>query len=239
MKEFIEKLASYRSVKAVFNPWSDYSEQLDIGPDAPLFRKEHLRRYLEQRIGMARYIFVAEALGFKGGRFSGIPMTSERILTGKYADIDYRHIFPGEPGRRTSNPRSQYPGFKKAWKKEGLSEQTATIVWKTILENDVNPYEIILWNIFPFHPYHKEKGLLSNRTPVKKELKFGVYYLKRLLDLCREDIQVISVGTKSKETLDAENIENIPIAHPANGGAPKFKEGCRMIFLNNKFLSYT
>lgn len=236
---FIDELVSYRSNKVVFNPWSDFSRQLDIGPNAPQIRKEHLQRFLKPRIKNARFIFVAEALGYQGGHFSGIPLTSERIIIGKHAELDYLHVFTGKPASRTSNPNTQHPRFKKAWRTKGISEPTATIVWKTILENKVNPYEIILWNIFPFHPYKQEDGLLSNRTPNSQELQLGVFYLKRLLNLCPKDINVISVGMRSKETLDAEGIENFHIPHPANGGAPEFKEGCRRIFSNKESSLYS
>lgn len=220
----------------MFNPWGDYTEQLDMGPDAPDIRTNHFMRFLEPRLHNARYIFVAEALGFHGGRFSGIPMTSERIITGKHLKIDYQNVFSGRMGTRTSNPNSQYPGFKKTWRREGLSEQTATIVWKTILENNIDPFEIILWNIFPFHPYRKEEGLHKNRTPNPKELESGVYFLKKLLKLCPKDIKIISIGRESNLTLIQHGFTHIHITHPANGGAPKFKEGCKKIFLRENVL---
>ncbi|WHY79933.1 uracil-DNA glycosylase [Neobacillus sp. WH10] len=233
MMDFINELKSYYSDQAVFNPWRDYSKQLDIGPDAPKIRTNHLQRFLEPRISDARYIFVAEALGFQGGHFSGIPMTSERIVIGNHSEVDYHYVFKGKAGSRTSNPITHYPGFKKSWGKEGISEQTATIVWKTILENHIDPYEIILWNIFPFHPYRDERGLLSNRPPKSKELELGVYFFNRLLNHCPKNIKVICIGKHSKKTLDQHGIKNLHITHPANGRAPAFKEGCRKIFSIN------
>jgi len=192
--DFIDELKAYYSNEGVFNPWGDYSEQLDIGPVATKIRRNHLQRFLEPRIAKSRYIFVAEALGYQGGHFSGIPMTSERIVAGKHPKVAYKYIFMGKLGSRTSNPESRYPGFKESWRKEGLSESTATIVWKTMLENDIDPYEIMLWNIFRFHPYKKEKGLLSSRSPKPNELQSGIYFLKRLLGLCPRDIQIICIG---------------------------------------------
>lgn len=234
LENFIEELQSHFSDESVFNPWRDYSEQLDIGPEAPRIRTQHLQRFLEPRIPFVRYIFVAEALGYQGGHFSGVPMTSERIVIGKHSEIDYQHVFQGKAGRRTSSPVSQYPGFKKSWIKEGITEPTATIVWKTILENKINPYDIILWNIFPFHPYKKEKGLLSNRPPKPNEVQSGVYYLKRLLKLCPNNLKVICIGQHSKNALDQNGMKNIHIPHPANGGTPEFKKGCRRLFLRNE-----
>jgi len=51
-----------------------------LGPRAPLLR-ERLERYLAERSG-APILLVAEAPGYRGTRVSGIPLTSERQLTG-------------------------------------------------------------------------------------------------------------------------------------------------------------
>lgn len=50
------------------------------GERAPLLR-ERLERYLDERAG-AHVLLVAEAPGYRGTRVSGIPLTSERQLTG-------------------------------------------------------------------------------------------------------------------------------------------------------------
>ena len=82
-KESIEsfvRLLKQSPPGAVFNPWWQVDKQNDIGGNAPLIRRHHLRAYLRKRLGKAKVVVIAEALGYRGGHFSGIPMTSERIL---------------------------------------------------------------------------------------------------------------------------------------------------------------
>lgn len=229
---FIDDLKDYMADEDVLNPWGEYTDEYDIGIDAPRIRRKQLQRFLEARVERAHFLFVAEAMGYQGGRFSGIPMTSERIVTGQHPDVDYQHVFAGDMGSRTSNP--DCPEFKKTQSELGFSEQTATIVWKAILEHNINPYEMILWNIFPFHPFDKEKGLLSNRPPRETELEEGVYYLKKLLNLCPRNIQVISIGQLAKKKLEQIGITNSHLEHPARGGVRKFREGFAEMFAYQK-----
>ena len=69
---FIERLAAAE----IGGTYNFYRE----GERAPLLR-ERLERYLGGRAG-ARVLVVAEAPGYRGTRVSGIPLTSERQLTG-------------------------------------------------------------------------------------------------------------------------------------------------------------
>lgn len=229
---FIDDLKAYMAAADVFNPWGEYTDEYDIGISAPKIRREQLRRFLESRMKSARFLFVAEAMGYQGGRFSGIPMTSERIVTGHHPDIHSDFVFAGNAGVRTSNP--DCPEFKKTQSDLGFSEQTATIVWKAILEHDVNPYEIILWNIFPFHPFDSTKGLLSNRTPRTNELEEGIYYFQRLLNLCRDNINIICIGNQSKSVLERLGIASLHLDHPAKGGVRKFRAGFTEMFSYQK-----
>jgi uracil-DNA glycosylase len=70
--EFIERVAAAR-IGATFNFYRD-------GDRAALLRAR-LAAYLERQSG-AGVLLVAEAPGYRGARISGLPLTSERQLTG-------------------------------------------------------------------------------------------------------------------------------------------------------------
>src|SRR5467141_827824 len=132
--------------RGVFNPWWEVDEQNDIGRNAPAIRRHQLRAYLQKRVGKAHVAIIGEALGYRGGHFSGIPMTSERILLGrsKRFHIKPRDFFSDVKPRRTSKPEKCPDGF---------SEPTATIVWGTLLRLGLKPDQFVLWNAFPWHSF--------------------------------------------------------------------------------------
>jgi uracil-DNA glycosylase len=70
---FVGRLAEAR-IGATYNFYRE-------GPRAPLLR-ERLASYLDERAA-APIVLVAEAPGYRGTRVSGIPLTSERQLTGE------------------------------------------------------------------------------------------------------------------------------------------------------------
>jgi len=57
---------------AVFNPWWQVDGANDIGPAAPVIRRE--QAYLSERIGKAQLALIVETLGYQGGHFTGIAM---------------------------------------------------------------------------------------------------------------------------------------------------------------------
>ena len=112
MESLVERLSAAR-IGRTFNQYRD-------GERAPLLR-DRLARYLDERAG-ARVLLVGEAPGYRGARVSGIPLTSERQLTGSgpaeaTATIVHRvlreleledevllwNVVPTHPGTATSN----------------------------------------------------------------------------------------------------------------------------------------
>jgi len=219
-KESIEsfvRLLKQSPPGAVFNPWWQVDKQNDIGRNAPLIRRNHFRAYLRKRLGKAKVVVIGEALGYRGGHFSGIPMTSERILLGKKkgTGIEPAHVFSGIKARRTST-RDQCP--------DGFSEPTATIVWSSLLRLGLKPEEFVLWNAFLWHSFNPRRGLLSNRMPNKSERSAGLSVLNAFLDLfpCEE---IIALGNIAASQLQELDVKAHRVRHPASGGARLFRKG--------------
>src|SRR5437867_221402 len=201
---------------AVFNPWWEVDEQNDVGPDAPAIRRHQLRAYLQKRLRKAQLALIGEAVGYRGGHFSGIPMTSERLLLGRSKRIRLKSndFFSEINPRRTSKPEKCPDGF---------SEPTATIVWGTLLRLGVKPDQFVLWNAFPWHSFDPRRGMLSNRMPNRSERAAGLPVLKSFLELfpCN---QVVALGKIAVSQLKEMNVECQGVRHPASGGAKLFRE---------------
>lgn len=213
MKDFF-KLLQKKQTKQVFNPWYDVDPENDLDDTAPAKRIWNLKVYLEERVN-AKYLLLAEAVGYQGGHFTGIPMTSERIILGHKTD---HGILPEHVCRqklhRTSNGKVQTEGF---------NEPTATIVWKKLIDENLDTRDFVFWNAFPWHPYKSSKGLLSNRTPTTTEMQAGQAVLKALLDAFQFE-KIIALGNKADTTLKRMGFETQKVRHPAMGGADRFRE---------------
>ena len=109
MESFVERLAAAR-IGETFNQYA--GSQL---------RRDRLEAYLAER-SRARLLLVAEAPGYRGTRISGIPLTSERQLTGTgpaeatativqtvlaelgiESDVLLWNVVPTHPGTESSN----------------------------------------------------------------------------------------------------------------------------------------
>lgn len=212
---FIEGLKN-SPAGAIFNPWWQRDKTNDDYGNSAEIRRMQLRFYLNQRMKSTKFLLIGEALGYQGGHFSGIAMTSERILLGhlQKRNVLPEHVFTGLQPCRTS--------FESI-KKDGFSEPTATIVWSHLLQLGLDPYHFTIWNALPWHPYNESKGMLSNRTPTPAELAEGHKHLIKLIKIMNPQ-QIVAVGEKASLQLTALNIEHTKVRHPANGGAGKFRD---------------
>ena len=218
--EFLQALQQFHG-DGCFNPWGEYDPSCDIGPEAPVIRSANFRRYLQLR-QKARFLFIAEGLGYQGGHFSGMAMTSERILLGYHPTVRPEVVLgEGWDYRRTSNPES--PLLNRKQKEQGFNEPTATIMWGELAAQGLAPFQTLLWNIFPFHPY-KSSGILTNRTPTGPELDQGIRYARMLLELVPSTGSLPSARRRDPEI-------RCPAATPiAMGGANRFRTAVAALF---------
>ena len=207
---------------SLFNPWFGLDRRNDASEDSPDIRRRQLIHYLAIRRGHARYLLIAEAAGYRGAHFSGIAMTSERILLGyqQRRGILPHHVLPGlEPTRTSGNTNRD---LNNTVRRQGFTEPTATTVWSTLLlELGIRPLDFVLWNAVPWHPYHLREGLLSNRTPTQCEQDASRTHLESFLALY-PNARRIAVGNISRDLL-SDYRDVYPVRHPSNGGAPEFR----------------
>lgn len=217
VSELIDMLQDRPQSDDLFSPWWEVDPDNDISEDAPAIRREQLGVYLSERLDTARYLLVGEATGYQGGHFTGIAMTSERLLLGGlgHRGVKPEQVFTTLPPRRTSKP---------SVKKDGFSEPTATIVWSHLAAMEIDTYRIIIWNSCPWHTWSKAsaKGMLSNRTPRTSETLAGEPTFRRLLAIT--NIQhILAVGRRAQVLLNRMNIDAPVVRHPAMQGANDFR----------------
>ncbi|HEX9944719.1 MAG TPA: uracil-DNA glycosylase [Thermoanaerobaculia bacterium] len=185
----------------VVNPYREAFPELDA-PAAARGRRQNLEAYLE-RVGAPRLVLLGEALGFRGGRFSGIAFTSERQLAGP---DDRRLPWAGSPFRATSrNPA--------LW-----LEPSGSVVWDAL---GGEARGALVWNVFPWHP-HGARGPLSNRTPERSLVAANLHVLERLLAEI-DGARVLAVGRTAQGALAALGVAAPALRHPAHGGAGIFR----------------
>ena len=137
-----------------FNQFRD-SDGDDCGPEAPGIRRNNLRAYLGARL-RAPVLFIAEAGGWRGARYSGLSLFSER------------QFGPDEPGLHYS---SRHTG--------GWSEPSGTVVQAAIAPWK---FDVVLWNLVPTHP-RRNGDPHTNRTPTRAETREGEVFTRELIDV--------------------------------------------------------
>ena len=190
------------------NPYREAFPELD-GPGAAGRRRANLEAYLE-RVEAPRLVLFGEALGFRGGRFSGIAFTSERQLA-------------GPDGRRL--PWATDPPFRATSRNPDLFvEPSGSVVWDALGGQAQGK---LLWNVFPWHPYGS-RGPLSNRTPERRLVAANPHVLEALLgDL--NGARLVAVGRTAQGALAALGVEAPAVRHPAHGGAEVFRRQIRAL----------
>lgn len=216
---FIAQLREREAAANAANPYNCYEIGVDATQQAAEQRCLQLGAYLRHRLETARFILVAEAPGYQGARFSGLAMTSERLLSGEMNFVTEQDIL-GEVGlfERTSHfdaPRHQ------AVRQRGFAEPTATVVWQQLMLTRQSR-NVVLWNTFPFHPY-REGNQLSNRKPNLAEIRANADFLLRLRELFAPDCQLVAVGNVARDHLHELGLQANVLRHPANGGAADFR----------------
>ncbi len=204
IKNFIEELAVAEVTANVYNQYAYICKENAV-------RRENLYIYLRHMHKQKpKIILVGEAPGYRGCRLTGVPFTSEHLLVNGMEGLA---LFGEKAGYRLA-----------AHKDKVLIEATATILWETLLKNNIIP---LAWNAFPFHP-HLEGKPESNRTPIKGELRIGERPLLQMIEMFNIK-RVVAVGNKAEETLTRLGMSCHKVRHPAQGGKNEFVEGIRKI----------
>lgn len=203
IKHFIDELSKEESTPILTNVYSPEMPQSEIC-------RKNLYNYLQRIIcNNSKVMLIGEAPGYHGCRLSGIAFTCEENFT--------ENIIPGIMGKNM--------GYKIFSKDKPEKEFSASTVWPKLKDwYNIHSSVPLLWNICPFHP-HKERNIMSNRTPKKKEIERGVNYFLELLDIF--DIQHIGcIGKKSFNTIKSMglNTSHEYIRHPSCGGKKEFEK---------------
>jgi uracil-DNA glycosylase len=197
--EFVAELSSAPRLTSVINPWRDPALQANLLEYLEAYQKVSLRA----RWRALPVLIVGEALGYKGGRNTGIPFSSSTV----FSEVEH-------PFLQTLQPRLQIA--------TNDSEATASIVWQYLAQKRGVP---LFWNAFPFHPHVKHRPN-SNRKPTVKEVRRGVPYLRQLAEIFQPQ-QIAGLGRVGQEAAQVAFPDEkiVYIRHPSYGGKRDFIRG--------------
>jgi hypothetical protein len=199
-QNFVQHLGTYPPMANAFNPWAQEDERDQPGANTKLIRQQHLAAYIEARRTSTKVILVAEALSHRGGRFTGVAMTSERILLGNDATLNAiaepTDLLPGSCARTSNVERLREVTARKL----GVYEKTASVVWRTMLIHGFSPTDFALWNAFPFHPF-RDSDTQTNRRPTANELKATASVLAGFISLYSPSVKVVALGREAESAL--------------------------------------
>ena len=144
---------------------------------------------------------MGEAIGYRGGRFSGIAFTSERLLA-----------------------RWGPPYAPSSTRVAGWAEPSSTIIHGALVDHGAE-LDAVLWNVVPAHP-HRAGTPLSNRAPTVAEVAQGAPVLDAVIALLQPRT-VVAVGRIAERLLGER--AGAAVRHPAQGGATACREGLAWI----------
>jgi hypothetical protein len=200
--DIFENLTKKQFGENTFNPYIDKCKIHD-NVDSPKIRRNNLKLYLEAMDYLKpRDLWIAEAVGAKGSRRTGIPLIPENLLD------------------RCSELLQTKEKFKKATKTKTEGILTANIIWREIENLKIIPF---LWNTVLHHP-HTQQNKLKNRTPNVSEIKLYIPILERIIYYFQFQ-KIICIGKISYSFLSSLSINCSYVRHPSMGGIKKFREG--------------
>lgn len=199
--ELLLRLSKRKNTLTVFNPYRN-----------PVLTN-NLKAYLEtmlktQHQSGSRVMLVGEAPGFKGGRLTGIPFSSGKLLQ----ESDHPFI-------KVLRPQLELDSCEK--------ENTASMVWQYLSEQTDVP---VFWNAFPFHP-HPSRVQKKNRNPKQSEIEEGAEYLEMMVEIFKPD-QIAGLGRSGVACVEKVFPERqvAYIRHPSYGGKKDFIQGMDLLF---------
>jgi uracil-DNA glycosylase len=204
LDEFIGDLAA---VEPPANVCNQYSSDDPFGHIRRHNLRLHWQRLLPQE---PTILLLGEAVGYRGGRLTGLPFISEQIL------LNHPLFGTGHGFVKTA----EWPTV--------CGEATATMVWQTL---DACGHYPVLWNVFPFHP-HRPGQPASNRQPTINELSLGERFVRLLLDLF-PITTIVAAGNTAEKALHRWQLACVKVRHPSHGGKGSFQAGLTAVLDEN------
>lgn len=205
-EHFVEAI-SIPMLPRVHNPWGQICP-LEVGVQGAEDRKARLQAHLD--CPTPALIIVGNAAGHQEARYTGIPFTTEKLLSDG--------IVP-----RVPLPRSKGRIMKRD---EVIQNRTAEIVWQTLHQNGMAE-STLLCNAMPWHP-EGERGYASDRRPTYREINLGRIYLQAMLDMY-PNVPVAAVGVIAEKSLRDLNVEFSSLKDPDSFGDTEFNKSINQL----------